>query len=92
MEPLSKVLEEVIKKYGFKRKLQKQRLEQEFAQIVGEVFAQNLKIVRFENKRLVLVASDPGWSHQASLMKNEFMKKINNYFEEEIVKEIRVKN
>ncbi|MFP4686594.1 MAG: DUF721 domain-containing protein [bacterium] len=92
MEPLSESLQEFIKEKGLKEPFQKSRLIEEWEQIAGDVFASHLKIVKFANKRLVLVASDPGWSHQAELLKPQLKEKINNHFGEQIVKDIRIKN
>jgi len=92
LEPLSDLLKKFIKEKGFEKNLQKSRLKQDWEEIAGKTFAEHLKIVKFEQKRLVLVASDPGWSHQASLIKHDLKKKINSYFGNQVVKEIRIKN
>ncbi|GEM_PF-6850982 len=92
VDKLGDVLEEMLAKKNMREKIDVARLTEEWEEIVGGLFSAHVEVVKITNGRLLLRASDPGWSHQAEMMKLNIKKAINNHFDYQLVKEIRVVN
>ncbi len=92
MEKLGKIIEEVLEHENLQEPFVRAALKEKWEDIAGNLLASHLQVVSYRKKRLVLVAEDPGWSHQAELMKEDLKNKINDYFEKRVVKKIRIKN
>lgn len=67
-------------------------MEEEWSEIVDKPLTRNLKVGSFENGHLLLLASDPSWSQEASYRTKEIRTAINEHFEHELVESIRVKH
>ena len=91
-DQIGEILKQLLTERGFKTRVDYNRLKSNWEQIVGGLFAQHLQPVHFKNCRLVLRASDPGWSQQGEMMKEVVIKSINNHFGYEMVKKIRIVN
>ncbi len=92
VDKLGEVLEEILAAKDMKEKVDIARLKTDWDEIVGGLFSAHVEVIKIENGRLLLRASDPGWSHQADMMKRNVKKAINNHFGYQLVKEIRVVN
>ncbi|MGM0380557.1 MAG: DUF721 domain-containing protein [bacterium] len=92
MEKIGSIIKEVLKNENLQEPFVRASLKEKWEEIAGNLMASHLRVVSYKNKRLVLVAEDPGWSHQAELMKEDLKEKINNFYETPVVKNIRIKN
>ncbi len=91
-DKIGDVIDSLLKEKGMKQEVDRVRLEENWENIVGNLLACHLTVVKCEDKRLVLKAGDPGWSQQAQLMKSEIKQAINNYFDYQLVEKIRIVN
>ncbi len=67
-------------------------MEEEWFEIVDEPLARHLKVGSFENGHLLLLASNPSWSQEASYRTEEIRTAVNEHFDHELVESIRVKH
>lgn len=92
MEQIGELIEEVLENEDLREPYVRVSLKEKWSEIAGDLLSSHLQVVSYQNKRLVLVAEDPGWSHQAELMKEDLKKSINNFFKTGVVEKIRIKN
>jgi predicted nucleic acid-binding Zn ribbon protein len=91
VDQIENVFGELIEKSALDpRRLKEARLHEEWEDIVGEDLARHLSIQSFENSRLTLKATDPSWSHQASMMTTRIRESINDYFDESLVSDVSI--
>lgn len=92
MESLGEALDEFVRKQGLQEALDRVQLEEQWDDIVGPPLANHLSVSKLNNGRLWLTASDPSWSHQATMMQEEIRRAINSAFDRELVRSVRVQN
>ena len=61
-------------------------------EIVGEVNANQIKPLRIEYKRLYVYVNDSSWQANVYAYKSTFIKKINDYVEENLIEDILFAN
>ncbi len=92
MEKIGEIIKDVLADENLQEPFVRATLKENWEEIAGELMAAHLQMVSYEKGRLVLVAEDPGWSHQAELMKEDLKSKINDFYDKKVVKKIRIKN
>lgn len=71
-------------------KLRRARLREEWEEIVGEDLSRHLTIHSLERGRLLLKASDPSWSQEASMMRNQIQSNVNKHFDSRLVTNVKI--
>jgi len=93
VEPIDRIFSDMIAESGMdSRKLFEARLEQEWTEIVGDNLAQHVSIYSLHGDHLTVQASDPSWSHQASMLRHQIQDRINDHFGEDLISGVDVKN
>lgn len=91
MEQIRSVFQEIVDKSGLDpTRLQMARLQEEWDEIAGEQLAQHLTVESLRNGELILRASDPSWSHEASMIREGLRKEINQHLETQLISSIRI--
>lgn len=91
MKQINEFFGEMIKKSGINpRRLQVARMREDWTEIAGDSLAPHLQVHSLKNGELRLKASDPSWSHEASMLKENLRKEINQYFDSQLVTSIRI--
>ncbi len=88
LKSVKKVLDALLKAYGIDTKIKNYQVLENFAEIVGESIAKHAKAERIESGKLFLSVTSGVWRQELSFRKEEMIKKINNYYRQEIVKDI----
>lgn len=88
VKKLNIVISEVIKEYGLEEKLKDMSVLNLWSEIVGERIALVSKATRIKNGKLTVSVDNPIWRNELIFLKQEIIRKINNKFKEEIVKDI----
>lgn len=93
MDQLENIFSMMIENSGLElHRLLEARLQEEWREIVGDNLSQHLSVHSLDGDRLLLEATDPSWSHQASMLRNKIRKRINEHFERDLVSKISIKN
>lgn len=90
MESIAEVLESFVDERGIRPEIQRARLHRSWTRILGEPLARHLSIRTFQNGELVLTADDPSWGQEASMQRETIRRTINEHFDREVVRSIRV--
>ena len=77
VEPIGKILKEVIDELGVTRRLAEQRAVVEWSEIVGPKVAEHSRALRIEGGRLVVEVPSTVWAQELSLMRRTIRQKIN---------------
>lgn len=85
VEPISKVLRDVIDELGVAGRLAEQRAVVEWSEIVGAKVAENSRALRIERGRLVVEVRSSVWAQELSLMRRTIQQKINDRLGERAV-------
>jgi len=88
LKSVKKVLDALLKSYGIDTKIKNYQVLENFSEIVGENIAKHAKAERIESGKLFLSVTSGVWRQELSFRKEEMIKKINNYYRQEIVKDI----
>ncbi len=88
MDDLGKIIKNLIDN-KFDNKIS--RIKKNWEKIVEEDIAKNTEPTIIRKKRLNVKCSSSVWIQEMMLKKEDLIKKINSYFDEEIVKEIYFK-
>lgn len=91
MDQINDVFADVIKETGIDPfELKRARLREEWEEIAGEDLSNHLSIRTLDGDTLILQATDPSWSHQASMMTSKIRNSINEHFDEELVANVTI--
>jgi predicted nucleic acid-binding Zn ribbon protein len=87
-ERLQSVLERVIKRRGWEKRLKETNLLNSWNKLFSPPVSEIAKPLRIESGKLFLQVTEPVWKNELSFLKPEILKKLNQYSGDEVVKEI----
>ncbi len=90
MQELGTVLKDTLKQTGIDREIQQKKTLFLWEEIVGKTIAKNCKAYKIQKKKLIIKASTPVWRNEITLKKEELVEKTNQFFGENIIKDIKV--
>jgi predicted nucleic acid-binding Zn ribbon protein len=89
LEPVGKLLADVLERLGLAGQLAEQRAVQIWPQTVGEKIAAHTRAHAIENGELVVLVDAHAWIQELSFLKPGIIAKLNQALGSEIVKDIR---
>jgi hypothetical protein len=92
LDSINEVLEEYIDANDLRSNVDSVRLQQEWSNILDPPLSDNVTVESFEDGRLLLLASNPSWSQEASYQKDQIRREINDYFDYDLVESLRIKH
>ena len=84
------IIDKLWQRYGFLAQMDK--LYMYWENVVGKKLASKISIVGMKKGTLFVRVSSPAYHHQLKLSCTEWLKKLNSYFNEELIKQIKVVN
>jgi len=88
IKKIDQVLDELIKNKKWEKNLALEKLKEEWKIVVGKKAADNSKPLYIKNKRLFIEVSSPIWSNELNYTRNKIIKKINEYYDIQIIEDI----
>jgi predicted nucleic acid-binding Zn ribbon protein len=79
---------DVLRKKGYETPVKEQWVLQQWGKIVGEKIAENTHPARFENGCLFVESSNASWRNELTFLKQEIIKKINDFTGKKVVQDI----
>lgn len=77
VEPIGKILGQVVRDLGLGKKLNEQRAVVEWAEVVGERVAAHSRAMRVDGGRLLVEVDSSVWAQELSLMKRRILGEMN---------------
>jgi predicted nucleic acid-binding Zn ribbon protein len=77
VEPIGKILRQVVRDLGLGRKLSEQRAVIEWADVVGEKVAAHSRATRVDAGRLFVEVDSSVWAQELSLMRRRILREMN---------------
>jgi predicted nucleic acid-binding Zn ribbon protein len=78
VEPIGKVLAEVVRNLGISRKLSEQRAVVDWQKIVGRRIAEHSRATRVDSGRLFVEVDSSVWAQELTLMKRTILRQVND--------------
>jgi len=88
---LKDALKKMVKAYGLKGKLGQQRLIDGWEDVVGVMIAKHTRDIYLQNRKLVVMLSNPQLKQELHYHKADLAKKINDYLEDDVVDEVVIR-
>ena len=77
VEPIGKILGQVVRDLGVGKKLNEQRAVIEWADVVGERVAAHSRATRVDKGRLFVEVDSSVWAQELSLMRRRILREMN---------------
>jgi predicted nucleic acid-binding Zn ribbon protein len=77
VEPIGKILHQVVGDLGIAKKLQGQRAVVEWEDVVGERVAAHSRAMRVDGARLFVEVDSPVWAQELSLMRRQILREMS---------------
>lgn len=77
VEPIAKILRDVVRDLGLGKKLNEQRAVVEWTEVVGERVAAHSRALRVDGGRLLVEVDSSVWAQELSLMRRRILRDIN---------------
>lgn len=87
-ESVGTIIQGLIDNLGLKKRLDQERVVQQWSAIVGKTVARRTKAMRIENGRLYVNVDRPTWRNELILRKKDIIDKINSTMKNQVVKDI----
>ncbi len=78
VEPIGKILADVVRNLGLSRKLSEQRAVVDWPQIVGRRIAEHSRATRVDSGRLFVEVDSSVWAQELTLMKMTILRQVND--------------
>jgi len=88
---LKEALNEFLKKYKYADKFNETRLQNIWQDAMGRVIAKHTRSITLRNKILSIELDSAALKNELSFAKEKIKKTLNNYFEHELIEEVRIK-
>lgn len=85
------ILEDVVKGMGIKKKIEGNKVFKVWDEVVGDIIEKNTEPYFFKKGILFIGTTSSVWAQELSMMKQCLIKKVNDCFKKEKVKDIRFK-
>ena len=89
-EPISSIIRRILSGRGLMGGIEEAEVVGRWAEIVGESLANQTEAVAIEHKILFVRVDDSAWRNELSLMKEDIVEKINDFFGNERVSRIHL--
>lgn len=89
MQGIDELLPAIIKRLGLKTRFNAEAIIHHWDKIVGPELAEHTRPGKVHNRVLVVKANNAVWAHHLSMLQMDIISKINSYFGEQVVREIR---
>lgn len=90
-KPMNELLKEFIKKIPQKTELKRGMVLHAWPDVVGEKISNITKELYFEGPRLIIKVTSEAWRYELHANRYSIAKKLNNYVESDVIKEIIVR-
>ena len=88
-EHIAHVLDSFFKQQGIEASIRAHRVVVDWDTIVGDAVSCHARAVHIEHGTLIVEAENPGWMHRLQMQELDIRTRINRYFGEEIIEQIR---
>ncbi|MEO0226306.1 MAG: DUF721 domain-containing protein [candidate division WOR-3 bacterium] len=86
---LKHLLNTAFTELGIDKEIKKWELVRDFKLIVGESIGQHTQAYRIADEVIYIKVDNPVWLSQLYLIKDEIIKKLNQYIGDDLVKDIK---
>ena len=91
MQHIQTAIQNFLKNSGLKSGVEQQKALKLWGEAVGNKISKNTKPISVKNGTLLIKTTNPVWKQELQIQKTEIIKKLNNKFKRNIIKEIRFK-
>ncbi len=88
MEKAGEIIKRIISKRRWEQKFGIEYLKSKWKECVGAPIASHTSPSFISKKKLYIDVDSPVWANQLNFLQEEIIKKINEFFNKEVVKEI----
>ena len=88
VEPIARVLQEVIRDLGIAKKLSRQRAVVDWPGVVGQKVAGHSRAVRVDGGRLFVEVDSPVWAQELTLMKRKIVRELNARIGDQVIENV----
>lgn len=88
---LQSLLKGLVKRYGLEQEMQKQKMPEYWADVVGERIARISEIRAFEHGVLRVHISEASWRSEVTLRREDIRRQLNARIGEDLIHEIQVR-
>lgn len=88
IDKLSVTLGRILKAHGLEGRLCEYRILGSWEKTVGAAIARHAQPQSVQGKKLTVIVDSPAWMQQLSLLKPELVKKVNEHFGRNIIRDI----
>lgn len=88
VQPIAKVLEQVIRDLGLTKKLSEQRAVVDWPGVVGQKVAGHSRAIRVDGGRLFVEVDSPVWAQELTLMKRTILRELNARIGKEAIENV----
>ncbi|MBL7976500.1 MAG: DUF721 domain-containing protein [Candidatus Kapabacteria bacterium] len=90
-QSLKQILSQYLKERGLENIVKEVSVPEVWEQMIGDRAAKVTKIIRFDNRQLIVEVSSPVWRTELRLRSEDIRAKINKALEGEVVREIIIR-
>ncbi len=89
--PLSEILDNLLRRFGYDKKIREQHALFLWSDVVGEHVARNAQPTQIVNGKMSVIVSDTIWLTELNFLRLEYIKKLNEALGAKIVTDIEFK-
>ena len=91
MQHIQTAIRTFLRKSGLNSGVEQQKALRLWGEIVGNKISKNTEPISVKNGTLLIKTTNSVWKQELQIQKTEIIKKLNNKFKKNIIKEIRFK-
>jgi predicted nucleic acid-binding Zn ribbon protein len=89
MEPIARLLPDVLRQLGLEQELDGWRAVREWDQVVGPRLARHTRAVGFRDGTLQVEVEGSSWMHELGFLKRELVERIHRHLGSDRVRDVR---
>lgn len=87
---IKNVIDDIVKDFGYSELVYCEKIKNNLSKIFAENLNNEIEILSLKSGNLLLKCESSSWRYEINIRREDFINKINNFFDKQIVKSIEM--
>ena len=87
---IKNVIDDIVKDFGYSELVYCEKIKNNLSKIFAENLNNEIEILSLKSRNLLLKCESSSWRYEINIRREDFVNKINSFFDKQIVKSIEM--
>lgn len=87
---IKNIIDDIVQDYGFSESVYCEKIKSNLSKIFAENIKNEIEVLSLKSGNLLLKCDSSSWRYEINIRRDDFINKINTFFDKQIVKSIEL--